>query len=442
MSSERMPMGIRVKLSAMMFLQFMMFAVFWGQLAPYVTTMGWDNMKFWILSVMPLGAIASPLIGMVADRFFNSEKVLAVSNIACGILLFMAGQASTTSTNGVDVFVYLLIAMLFYMPSWGLTAAIAMNNSPAEQFPQIRVFGSIGWVSSMLFSIVALKVFDKTIDGTNIPLYCGAASSIAAAIVALLLPKTPPKAKGEPMSVADALGLKALSLCKEKNFFVFIVVSLIAMVPFNIHFAFLGDFLAAKGFKLLTAINYIGQGAEMFLMLLVTVCMRKFGVKWSIVTGLVALVIRYIAYYLGAGDMVALIYLGILVHGIIFGFFVVGGQVYVGKVAPAAMQGQAQGFYGLTTFGLGSLLGTFVNNRLINGYTEPVEKVVDGATKTILEGSWDKVWLVTTVISVVLLVAMVVFFNPKVDKEEAAEAEAADAPEPEAAGEKTETSEE
>jgi nucleoside transporter len=349
---------------------------------------------------------------MIADRFFNSEKVLAFSNIVCGIMLFMAGRAAVSSTNGVDVFIYLLIAMLFYMPSWGLTAAIAMSNSPAEQFPQIRVFGSIGWVSSVLFSIVGLKVFGKQIDGTNIPFYCGAAASIAAAFIALILPKTPPPAKGEKMSVIDALGLRAFSMMKEKNFAVFILVSFIAMVPFNIHFAFLGDFLAAKGFKLVTFTTYIGQAAEMIIMLLVTVCLRKFGVKWSIVAGLAALVIRYIAYYLGAGDMVAAIYIGILVHGIIFGFFVVGGQVYVGKVAPEGMQAQAQGFYGLVTFGLGSLLGTFFNNSLINHYTDRTDAGV-------LQGSWDKVWLVSTAISVVLLVVMALLFNPKCDKETA-----------------------
>ncbi len=409
--SEKMSMATRIKLSAMMFLQFMMFAVFWAQLAPYVTSSGWDSMKFWILSTMPLGAIASPLIGMVADRFFNSEKVLAFSNLICGIMLFLAGKFALNSSNGVDVFICLLIALIFYMPSWGLTAAIAMNNSPAEQFPQIRVFGSIGWVASVIFSIVALNVFDKQIDGTNIPLYCGAGVSVLAAVVSLLLPKTPPKAKGEPMSAVDALGLKALYLMKDKNFFVFILVTFVAMIPFNIHFVFLGDFLAAKGFKLLTFTTYIGQAAEMVLMLMVTVCMRKFGVKWSIIAGLVALVVRYVAYYLGAGDMVAAIYLGILVHGIIFGFFVVGGQVYVGKVAPADMQGQAQGFYGLVAFGLGSFLGTFVNNRMINFYTNRTDAGV-------LEGAWDKVWIISAVISLVLVVVMAVFFNPKFEKEE------------------------
>ncbi len=397
-------MSNRIKLSAMMFLQFMMFAVFWGALATYVTNQKWDSMKPWILSTMPLGALASPVMGMIADRFYNSEKVLAMSNLVVAVLLFMAGRAS----GSTEVFVYLLLALLFYMPSWGLTATIAMANSPAEQFPQIRVFGSIGWVASMLFSIVALNLFGTTIDGTSIPFYCGSAVAVLGAVVAWMCPATPPQGTSRKFSVIDALGLRSVALMKDRNFAVFMLVSMLAMIPFNIHFAFLSDFLAAKGFKLLTATNYIGQAGEMGFMLLVTVAMRRFGVKWSIVAGLAAMVVRYAAYYLGAGDMMPAIYVGILVHGIIFGFFIVGGQVYIGKTAPADMQGQAQGFYALMTFGVGSLIGTFVNNAMINCYTTR-------NAQDLLIGEWDKVWMISAASSVVLLVIMTLLFNPKLE---------------------------
>jgi nucleoside transporter len=413
--SNTMTMGTRFKLSAMMFLQFIMFAVFWAALAPYVTNQGeaWASWKPWILSTMALGSLASPLMGMFADRYFNGEKVLAFSNLICAAMLFMAARA----TSGLEVFVYLLIAMLFYMPTWGLTAAIAMSNTPAEQFPQIRVFGTIGWVSSVLFGLVAMHVFGVKIDGTNIPFYCGAASAVAAALIALLCPATPPKGKDQPFSIVDALGLRALSLLKEKNFAIFLFVTLVAMIPFNIHFAFLGDFLSSKGFQQVTAVTYIGQAAEVFCMLLVTWAMRKFGVKWSIIAGLAALTIRYAAYYFAAGDMTSLVYIGILIHGIIFGFFVVGGQVYVGKTAPAEMQGQAQGLYALMAFGIGSFIGTFANNALINHFTDPVKRLVEGKEATLLEGSWDKVWLVTLVCALICLVVMTIFFNPKKEEQ-------------------------
>lgn len=406
--SSSMSMGTRFKLSAMMFLQFIMFAVFWAALAPYVTNQGeaWASWKPWILSTMALGSLAAPLMGMFADRYFNGEKVLAFSNLICAAMLFMAARA----TSGVEVFAYLLIAMLFYMPTWGLTAAIAMANSPAEQFPQIRVFGTIGWVSSVLFGFVAMQVFGVKIDGTNIPFYCGAGSAVVAALVALMCPATPPKGKGQPFSIADALGLRALAMLKDKNFAVFLFVTLVAMIPFNIHFAFLGDFLASKGFQQVTAVSYIGQAAEVFCMLLVTWAMRKFGVKWSIVAGLVALTLRYVSYYFAAGDMTSLVYIGILIHGVIFGFFVVGGQVYVGKTASADMQGQAQGLYALMAFGIGSFIGTFVNDALIKFYTKP--EVLQGGT-TVLKGNWGMVWLVTLACAFVCLVVMTLLFNPK-----------------------------
>ncbi len=406
--SSSMSTGTRFKLSAMMFLQFIMFAVFWAALAPYVTNQGeaWASWKPWILSTMALGSLASPLMGMFADRYFNGEKVLAFSNLICAGMLFMTARA----TSGLEVFVYLLIALLFYMPTWGLTAAIAMANSPAEQFPQIRVFGTIGWVSSVLFGFVAMQVFAVKIDGTNIPFYCGAGAAVVAAVVALLCPATPPKGKGQPFSVSDALGLRALSMLKDKNFAVFIFVTLVAMIPFNIHFAFLGDFLSSKGFQQVTAVTYIGQAAEVFCMLLVTWAMRKFGVKWSIVAGLAALTIRYAAYYFAAGDMTSLVYIGILIHGVIFGFFIVGGQVYVGKTASADMQGQAQGFYALMAFGIGSFIGTFVNDALIKFYTKP-EVLQNGST--VLNGNWGMVWLVTLVCALVCLIVMTLFFNPK-----------------------------
>ena len=411
--TNTMPMGTRVKLSAMMFLQFLMFAVFWAALSTYITNQGDSWMKWmpWIIASQGFGALAAPLMGMFADRYFNGEKVLAFSNAVCAVMLFMAARATT----GLEVFIYLLVAMLFYMPTWGLTAAIAMANSPAEQFPQIRVFGTIGWVSSVIFGFVAARAFGVTIDGTNIPFYCGAASAVVAAGVALLCPATPPKGKGQPFSAMDALGLKAAVMMKDKNFLVFILVTLVAMVPFNIHFAYLGGFLRFKGIENITSVTYIGQAAEIFCILAVTWAMRKFGVKWSIVAGLAALTLRYVAYYFGAGDMTSLIYIGILIHGIVFGFLVIGGQVYVGKTAKPEMQGQAQGFYAFIAFGIGSIVGAFANDALIKFYTSP--KLLENGN-TILDGAWDKVWLVTLACSVVCLVVMALFFNPK--KEEVA----------------------
>ena len=316
---EKMSMSVRIKLSIMMFVQFMMFAVWWQQLAGYLGNIGTaSSLVPWIMSTMAFGCLASPIIGMIADRHFASQKVLAVLNIATGILLFVA----STQTESTILFIVLLLAMLCYMPTWGLTSAIAMSNSPAEKFPQIRVFGSIGWVASGLISIAAFKFFGNKIDGTKIPLICGAVLSFVAAAINFTLPNTPPPAKGQKASVIDALGLRAVTLLKDTNFAIFIIISTLVMIPFTIYWSYCSVFLQDKGFEFITVTMNWGQFAEMFFMLLIPLALARMGIKWALVAGLIALVVRYVAFWCGGVyGMDSLYFFAILVHGIIFGFF-------------------------------------------------------------------------------------------------------------------------
>lgn len=397
-----MSMSVRIRLSLMMFFQFMLFAVFWSQLATYLDKIGVvGNFKSLILSSMAIGCLASPIIGMIADRFFPSQKVLAAVNLLGAVFLAIAGMQSEPMT----VFICLLAFMLCYMPTWGLTGAIAMSHSPSDKFPQIRVFGSIGWWASGAFSLVAIKFLEMPgFDGTATPLFCGAAVSLVSALLALTLPNTEPPAKGQPMSVMDALGLRALALMKDRNFAVFILVSFLAMIPFTIYWSYCSVFLEDKGFKYITITMNWGQFAEMFLMLLVTVALTKMGVKWAMAVGLLALVLRYVAFYFGGiYQLDALYIVGILVHGIIFGFFFVGGQIYIARKAPKEIQAQAQGFIFLVTFGLGLLVGNFVNGALIDHYTTTVNAVK--------AYDWKTIWAITTSLTVFLLGLFLVLFK-------------------------------
>jgi nucleoside transporter len=414
---EQMSLNTRIKLSVMMLLQYMMFAVFWVPLSAYLTNMNVEGMyKATILSSMALGCLVAPLICMIADRHFSSQKVLTVLNFACGVLLLMAAKQDDPMT----LFIFLLLAMFCYMPTWSLTNAIAMANSPAEKFPQIRVFGSIGWVASGVFSLVAgLKMFgETTIDGTNIPLLCGAGTALLAALLNTTLPDTPPPSKGKEASIVDALGLRALTLLKDFNFAVFIIISMLVMIPFTIYFSFGSQFLQDEGFEYITFTMNWGQLVEIFLMLLVPFALAKFGVKKTMLIGLAALLARYVSFW-GGGmlDQNSLYFFGILVHGIIFGFFFVGGQVYVDKKAPPEIRAQAQGLIVLICFGIGMLLGTFINGKLIEIYT--VEEGVN----------WSPIWVITTVFSVIILGAFVLLFKDDVrEVEVAAEASAPEEP--------------
>ncbi|UCG59429.1 MAG: MFS transporter [Phycisphaerales bacterium] len=415
-----MPTSVRIRLSIMMFMQYLMFAVFWVPLAAYLGNMGVTGMyKATIISSMALGCLVSPIICMIADRHFASQRVLTVLNFACVVLFFLAAKQSSPA----GLFVVLLLAMFCYMPTWSLTSAIAMSNCPSEKFPQIRVFGSIGWVASGVFGLVALKVWDTKIDGTAVPLLCGAATALATAILNLTLPNTPPPAKGKEASIIDALGLRAMTLMKDFNFATFIVLSMLVMIPFTMYFSYGSQFFDDQGFTLVTATMNWGQFVEMFLMLLVPIAIVRVGVKWTMVIGLAALLVRYLAFW-GGGlyGQTALYFVAILVHGIIFGFFFVGGQVYVDKKAPPEIRAQAQGLIFLICFGIGMLLGNFFNAKLIDIYTT-IEVVGDVTQKTF---NWNTIWMITTIISAVLLAAFCVLLRDDVRETGGAHAPSSD----------------
>lgn len=383
----------------MLFLQYMMYAVWWVPLAAYLTNLEvGSTQKALIISSMAIGCLVSPVVGMLADRFFQAQKVLASLNLINALMLFFAG-----TTNHPDfLFVCLLVAMLGYMPSWSLTSSIAMAHLDAEQFPKVRVFGSIGWVASGLFSIVFIRLLHIDFDGTNLPFYCGAGVSLFAVITNLSLPNTPPLAKGQKGSVIDAFGLRTITLMQDRNFALFILFSFLSMIPFAMYFSFFSEFLLNLNTKYISVTMNWGVLAEMGFLLLVPVCIKKFGIRKVMTFGLVALVVRYLAFYTGGViNQSWMFYIGILVHGLIFGFFYVGGQIYIDKKAPAALKSQAQGFIFLVTFGAGLLLGNFICSEIIAHY------------KSGNSYNWDAIWGITTIFSALLLLFFILFFRKK-----------------------------
>ncbi|MCG6189214.1 MFS transporter [Maribellus maritimus] len=392
----------RIKLSSMMFLQYMMYAVWWVPLAAYLTNLGVGSTeKALILSSMALGCILSPVIGMIADRFFAGQKVLAGLNIINAIMLFLAG----TTNNSDLLFVYLLIAMFGYMPTWGLTSSISMAHLSSEEFPKVRVFGSIGWVASGIFSIIFIKFFNIDFDGTNIPFYCGAGVSLLAAATNFTLPNTPPQAKKEKISFIEIFGLGTLKMMRDRNFAIFIIFSFISMIPFAMYYSFFSEFLLHINTKYISVTMNWGILAEMGFLLLVSPAIKKLGLRKVMILGLVALTIRYLAFY--AGGVISqswMYYIGILIHGLIFGFFYVGGQIYIDKKAPAELKSQAQGFIFLVTFGVGLLAGNFICAHIIDFFR------VEGAT------NWNGIWGVTTLLSVSTLLLFVLLFKNNISK--------------------------
>jgi len=284
--------------------------------------------------------------------------------------------------------------MICHMPTWGLTSAIAMSHAPSEIFARIRVFGSVGWVASGLCSIFTVKILGLNFDGTNIPFFYGAGFALLASLVNLTLPGTPPPSKGEKGSLVDALGLNTLKLMREKNFAVFIIVSFLAMIPFSMYWSYCSQFLQAENFKYISVTMNWGQVAEMLLLLSVPIMIHKFQISTTLIVGLLFLAIRNFAFYMGiATEMTGLYFVGILVHGVIFGYFFLGGQTYIDQKVPAGLRAQAQGFIFLVTFGLGMLAGNFISANLLEFF------------------GWSSAWLSSAVVSVGLALTMILFFR-------------------------------
>jgi len=385
----------------MMFFQYMTYAVWWVPLAAYLTNMDiGTTQKALILSSMAIGCLASPVIGMLADRYFPGQKVLFVLNVLNSIMLFLA--AGTRSSE--MLFVALLLTMLCYMPTWGLTSAIAMVHSPSEDFPKVRAFGSIGHVASGIFSLCFVKLLHVDFDGTHLPFYCGAGVGLVAALINLTLPDTPPAGKGKKFSFIDIFGLGTVKLMKERNFALFIIFSFLSLIPFAMYFSYFSEFLLNIKTKFIAITINWGILAELGFILLVPVAIRKFGLRKVMIMGLIAMLIRYGSLYFGGViHQPWMFYIGILIHGLIFGFFYVGGQIYIDKKSPDELKAQGQGFIFLVTFGLGLLVANLIDGQIINFF-------MDNSSGTRIY-DWNSIWGFTAIFSIILLVAFALLFK-------------------------------
>ncbi len=391
-------------LMLMMFFQYLLLAVWWVPLAAYLGNRGIDGfMVAIILSSMAIGSMASLILGAFADRLMSGQKVLALSNVLTGV--FILGSAF--ATEPYVIFILLLLGMLCYMPTWSLTSAIAMAHTDREQFPRIRMFGSIGWIASGLFSVVAIKLCGvEVFDGTRIPMICGAVTAFVAAATNLFLPDTPPTAKGEKAGIGDLIGVKAFSMLKDRNYAVFMAGSFVAMISFALYFSFGSQILQDSGFKYVTVTMNWGQVAELLFLFFSTAIISRAGIKWAMVYGLAALVLRYLSFYLAdTAALPGLYIVGILFHGLIFGLFFVGGQVYTDKKAPAEIRSQAQGMLSFCIWGVAMLLGNLICGWMIKASATPTGH------------NWPPVLMIATIVAVVAMLIFILFFRKEDVKE-------------------------
>ena len=387
----------RLKLSALMFLQYFVWGAWYVTMGTWLgTTLHFSGEQIGLAAgTTAVAAIISPFfVGMVADRFMATERILALLHVVGGAVLF---YASLQTTFG-PFYVVLLAYALCYMPTLALSNSISFRqmHDPGREFPPIRVLGTIGWIVAGLF------IGTTGLEATAKPLQLAAGGSVLLGIFCLVLPHTPPIRKaGQPATFGSILGLDALKLLGERSFAVFVLGSFLVCIPLQFYYAFANLFLNELSVSNAAGKMTMGQMSEIFFMLVMPWFFRRLGVKWMLLVGMAAWTARYAFFAFGThADLFWLLYAGILLHGICYDFFFVTGQIYVDRKAPADLRAAAQGFIAFVTLGVGMFIGSWASGKVVDMFASP------GGGH-----DWHQIWLVPSAGAFLVLVLFALLFQ-------------------------------
>jgi nucleoside transporter len=451
--SGRSPALVGVRLSVMMFLQFFIWGAWYVTAPNYLGVIGFGAEDFkWTYSVGPIAGMISPFfVGMIADRFFSTERVLATMHLLGGAIMLAATSLMGAPEPSPGLINLVFFAhMLCFFPTLALTNTLAMKNiaDSEKQFPLIRVFGTIGWIVAGL--VLSWLAWDKTVN----MFYLTGGAALLLGAYSFTLPHTPPVSTGQPVTAREILGLDALVLFKRPSFLVFMASSFLICIPLAFYYQIASRVVELAELPIGLTMSY-GQMSEIFFMLVMPLFFRRLGVKWMLAVGMLAWVVRYGLFSFGAPDQVGwMIIAGILLHGICYDFFFVTGQIYTDQVAPKGIRAQAQGMLVFFTLGLGMLIGAQVAGVVEARYTPEtsvaageaaaaagveLNALIDsGAPEAAIEAKraeqaghrntqlaemgWRPIWGLPAIFAALVLLVFVAVFRDRRKEEEAAAA--------------------
>jgi nucleoside transporter len=379
---------LRLKLSVMMFLQYAV----WGAWAVSMGTYCGATLKFEgiqigsIYSTTAIAAMISPLfMGIVADRLFATEKVIAVLHLVGGGLLLYAANLTDFPT----LYAVMVAYALCYMPTLALTNSISFANisDPEKQFPGIRVWGTWGW-------IVAGWIVGFVLDAkSNVPLQLAGGLSILLGLFSFALPHTPPRGHLPAAEQDTKSGQGIGQLLGDPSFLLFVIASFLICIPLSLYYGFANVFLTEIEAPYPTALQTIGQMSEVGFMAAMPFFITRLGVKNMLAIGMLAWVARYVCF----GTLsFPLVVVGLILHGVCYDFFFVASQIYVDNRVTGSQRSAAQSFIAFVTLGLGMFVGAYVGGYIVDKYPSPHQALImvtDAAGKTepksVVLPAWD-----------------------------------------------------
>jgi len=391
-----MTMQIRVRLGTMMFLEYFIWGAWYVTLATWLTTsLHFSGQQIGLAAgTTAVGAMIAPFfVGLIADKLFATQRVLAVLHLLGGVVLLLASMQSAFT----GIYSLLLLYCLCFMPTLALTNSLAFRQmtDPKLEFGPIRVLGTIGWIAAGLL-VGALRL-----ESTARPLQLAAALSFVMAVYCLTLPDTPPLAREGRFTAESVFPKEARSLLKERSMAVFAIASFLICIPLQFYYAFTNLFLNESGVVNAAGKMTGGQMSELFCMLLIPWFFRRLGVKYMLVAGMLAWVARYVLFAYGnATDHVWMFWLGILLHGICYDFFFVTGQIYIDRKSSASLRAAAQGLITFITYGVGMFVGSWLSGAIVEHYTSAAGI-----------HAWRSIWLFAAMASGIVLVLFLMTFS-------------------------------
>ena len=390
------------RLGVMMFLQFFIWGAWFVTLGTYLVSGPLQASASQVATAFlsqSVGAIVAPfLVGLIADRYFAAQRILALLHLAGAALMWGASTATSFPAFAGFVFGY----MLLFMPTLALANSVAMRHmqSPEKQFPPVRVAGSIGWIVAGL--LIGWLGWEQT-RSLELTFRMAAIASAVLGLYALTLPHTPPLARERDAKLGEILGLDAaLHLLRSRAYLVFFLASIAICIPLSFYYNFTNPFLNDVGVRGAAGLQSLGQVSEVLLMLAMPFLFVRLGVKVMLAVGMAAWVLRYVMFAFGDADAgFALLVIGIVLHGICYDFFFVTGQIYTDARAGQAFRSSAQGFITLATYGVGMLIGTFLSGAVVEHYT------------TEAGPDWQQIWLFPAGVAFVVLVAFLFLFHDR-----------------------------
>lgn len=397
-----MKLQLRVRLSTMMFLEYFI----WG--AWYVTLGTWlaGSLHFTgqqiglAAGTTAVGAILAPFfVGIVADRFFATQKVLGFLHIGGAILLFVA----SIQTSFTAFYVLILLYCLAFMPTLSLANSLAFRqmDDPKEEFGAIRVLGSGGWI------VAGLLIGTLRLEATSTPMRLAALASLLMGLYSFTLPATPPLARTEKFSLDSIFPREAMKLLGERSMLIFVIASFLICIPLQFYYAFTNLFLNQTGVRNAAGKMTGGQMSELVCMLLIPWFFRRLGVKYMLIAGMLAWVARYLLFAYGnVNAHMWMLWGGILLHGICYDFFFVTGQIYIDRKAPLHLRAAAQGIIIFITYGLGMFVGSWLSGAVVSHYalTAPI-----GAATY----DWKSIWMFSAGASAIVLLLFLFTFSDR-----------------------------